>query len=839
MLGYMFNRPLPPGLEGLADLAFDLRWTWSHATDRLWEMLDPEVWERTGNPYFILQKVSQARLEEVARDASFTEELQQWLAQRQQYLQDPGWFGRERRASGLKGVAYFSMEFGLGEALPIYSGGLGILAGDYLKAASDLAVPVVGIGLLYQQGYFRQILDPDGRQVEMFPYNDPLSLPVTPVQNRDGGWLRIRLELPGRPLDLRVWQVRVGKVTLYLLDSNDPLNSPPDRGATALLYPSDERPRLTQEIILGIGGWRVVEELGLDVEICHLNEGHAAFAVLARALSFMRQTGQAFPVALRATRTGNVFTTHTPVEAAFDRFSPELIRPYATAFADLIRVPLDDLLALGRKDAGNRDEPFNMAFLAMRGSGIVNGVSRLHGAVSRSIFQPLYPDWPQDEVPIGHVTNGVHVPTWDSQEADELWTRACGKSRWLGDLEELCSSIECLSEEDLWSFRASQRQSLIQYARRRLVRQMQERGAAPQHVQQAEHVLDPNTLTVGFARRFAAYKRPTLLLHDPDRLARMLGHPERPVQLIVAGKAHPHDEEGKRLMHALTRFAARADAWDRVVFLEDYDMTLAQFLVAGVDVWLNTPRRPWEACGTSGMKVLVNGGLNLSELDGWWAEAYAANVGWALGDGHEHPEPEYDAEEATRLYEMLEQQVIAEFYDRDHAGFPRAWLKRIRASMSRLTPQFSSNRMIREYIEHLYLPAAASLRRRVDNGGKLAVELEEWHARVREGWRGIRFGTLQITSVDNHWHFEVQVYFGEVEPDQVQVQLYADPLKDSEQPTRIVMHQREAIAGAVNGYIFRAECPSTRPASHFTPRIVPFHPEASVPLEEPLILWKQ
>jgi starch phosphorylase len=292
-------------------------------------------------------------------------------------------------------------------------------------------------------------------------------------------------------------------------------------------------------------------------------------------------------------------------------------------------------------------------------------------------------------------------------------------------------------------------------------------------------------------------------------------------------------------MHALTRFAARADAWDRVVFLEDYDMTLAQFLVAGVDVWLNTPRRPWEACGTSGMKVLVNGGLNLSELDGWWAEAYAANVGWALGDGHEHPEPEYDAEEATRLYEMLEQQVIAEFYDRDHAGFPRAWLKRIRASMSRLTPQFSSNRMIREYIEHLYLPAAASLRRRVDNGGKLAVELEEWHARVREGWRGIRFGTLQITSVDNHWHFEVQVYFGEVEPDQVQVQLYADPLKDSEQPTRIVMHQREAIAGAVNGYIFRAECPSTRPASHFTPRIVPFHPEAHVPLEAPLILWKQ
>ncbi len=375
MLAYFFNRPLPPGLEGLDDLALDLRWTWSLATDRLWEWLDPEAWERTGNPYFILQSVSQARLEEAAADHDFQEELQRWRAQRQQYLQDPGWWGREGRARGLKGVAYFSMEFGLGEALPIYSGGLGILAGDYLKAASDLGVPVVGIGLLYQQGYFRQILHPDGRQVETFPYNDPTSLPVTPVPNREGGWLRIRLALPGRSISVRVWQARVGRVMLYLLDSNDPLNSPPDRGVTALLYPAEERPRLTQEIILGIGGWRVMEELGLTVEICHLNEGHAAFAVLARARSFMRETEQPFSVALRATRAGNVFTTHTPVEAAFDRFPADLIRPYATLLSDELRVPLDDLLALGRRDPGNREEPFNMALLALRGSGVVNGVS--------------------------------------------------------------------------------------------------------------------------------------------------------------------------------------------------------------------------------------------------------------------------------------------------------------------------------------------------------------------------------------------------------------------------------------------------------------------------------
>lgn len=839
MLAYCFNRPLPPGLEGLTDLALDLRWTWSHSTDPLWEALDPEAWERTGNPYYILQSVSQARLEAVARDAAFQEELRQWRVHQEQYLRDPGWFGREHGQCALKGVAYFSMEFGLGEALPIYSGGLGILAGDVLKTASDLGVPVVGIGLLYQQGYFRQMLDPDGRQGEAFPYNDPVTLPVTPASNREGGWLRIHVELPGRTIVLRVWQARVGKVTLYLLDSNDPLNHPPDRGVTAHLYPAEQRSRLTQEIILGIGGWRVLDALGIHPDICHLNEGHAAFAVLARAFSYMRQTGHPFSVALRATRAGNVFTTHTPVEAGFDRYAPELMRPYAAALADLTRAPLGELLALGRKDAGNRDEPFNMAFLAMRGSGTVNGVSLLHGAVSREIFQPLFPNWPPWEVPISHVTNGIHVPSWDSPMADALWRGACGESPWLGNLEDVCASVEQVSDADLWSFRAAQRQALIRYARRRLVRQMQERGAAPDHIQQAEHVLNPNTLTLGFARRFVEYKRPTLLLQDPDRLAGMLCHQGRPVQLIVAGKAHPHDEEGKRLVHAITRFAARSDVWDRVVFLEDYDIALAQYLVAGIDVWLNTPRRPWEACGTSGMKVLANGGLNLSELDGWWAEAYAPDIGWALGDGLEHHEPGYDAVEATRLYEILERHVISEFYDRDHAGIPSAWLNRIRASMSRLTPQFSGNRMVQEYVETLYLPAMEALSRRLEQGAKVAVELEAWHGRLQEGWSGVRFGEVRVTRTGSAWHFEVHVYCGDLEPDQVRVELYADPLSARDLPTRLVMRRADAIPGAVHGYLYLADCLSTRPAHHFTPRVVPFHPEACVPLEESLILWKQ
>lgn len=839
MVANWFNRTLPSGLEALWELALDLRWTWSHATDQLWAQLNPEVWEHTQNPYFILQSVSQSRLAHLADDDHFKQELQKLLTQRQHYLHDPGWFGREWGPRGPKGVVYFSMEFGLGEALPIYSGGLGILAGDFLKAASDLGVPVTGIGLLYQQGYFRQTLDPDGQQGEAFPYNDPASLPIMPAQNRDGGWLRLRVELPGRPMMLRVWQAHVGKVRLYLLDSNDPLNHPPDRGATAQLYPSEPRSRLLQEIILGIGGWRVVEALGLPVDICHLNEGHAAFAVLARALGCMRQTRQPFSVALRATRAGNVFTTHTPVEAAFDRFSPELIRPYVSNLAALARVPAEDLLALGRHRTGDADEPFNMTLLAMRGSGLVNGVSRLHGAVSRDLFQPLFPRWPREDVPVTHITNGVHVSTWDSQEADTLWTRACGKSRWLGTLEDMCSSIARVRNEELWLFRFAQRHRLIHYARRRLARQMQERGAALDQIRVAEQVLDPNALTLGFARRFAEYKRPNLLLHDPDRLAQLLCRRDRPTQLIVAGKAHPHDEDGKRLVHAMTRFAARPDVWNRIVFLEDYDVSLAQYLVAGIDVWLNTPRRPWEACGTSGMKVLVNGGLNCSERDGWWAEAYAPELGWTIGDGREHPEPAYDAVEAADLYEILERRIVPEFYDRDQSGIPHTWLSRIRASMSRLTPQFSSNRMVREYVETLYRPALAALNRRIDCGGKLAVELEAWHTRLKDTWSGIRFGALQVTRVEAHWHFDVEVYFGACEPDDTQVELYANPLGDGERPVRIVMQRHEAISGALKGYGYQADCPSPRPAHHFTPRIVPFHPAALVPLEEQHILWQR
>ena len=833
---YFSNRSLPKGLEGLNELALDMRWTWSHYSDRLWERLDQDAWERTANPYFILQSVSQVRLEEAAQDENLKQELKGWLDQRRNYLDDPGWFGGTYSETDVKGIAYFSMEFGLSEALPIYSGGLGILAGDHLKAASDLGIPLVGVGLLYQQGYFRQILNADAWQLEAFPYNDPISLPITPVPDPDGGWLRIKLTLPGRTLLVRVWQARVGKVRLYLLDSNDPLNSPRDRGVTANLYPAGQEQRLMQEIVLGVGGWRVLEALDLDIDVCHLNEGHAAFVILARAQSFMAKTGHSFPVALWATRAGNVFTTHTPVEAAFDRFDPNLIRPYAQFLSKMINVPLEELFALGRREPTNSQEPFGMAYLAMRGSGCINGVSRLHGSISREIFQPLFPQWPTVEVPVGHITNGVHVPSWDSSEADALWTRVCGKARWLGTLEELSPRIADISTQELWAFRVTQREALIQYVRRRLVRQRQEHGEPADRIQHAKHALDPNALTLGFARRLTAYKRPTLFLQDRSRVVKLLSDPMRPVQLIIAGKAHPKDDEGKRLVQTLAQFASDSQLSDRVIFLEDYEMALAQELIAGVDVWLNTPRRPMEASGTSGMKVLVNGGLNLSVLDGWWDEAYSPEVGWAIKEEHIQHTPHRDALEAEQLYQILEQQIIPEFYDRDQQGIPQMWTKRVRASMSRLTAHFSSNRMVREYVKQSYLPAAKRYRERIEDNAKLSRDLQRWQEKIQETWGGLRFGETHVTQLDTHYTFDVQVYLGEVDPSWVSVELFAEGI-EGEHSFRVNMEQKGAVSGLVNVYRYWCEAPASRPVDHYTPRIVPVHLNASIPLEISCIFW--
>jgi len=833
---------LPTDVEGfnsLVELALDMRWAWDHSTDQVWRQLDPVLWDLTHHPYDVLQTVSREKILLALADPAFLKKIDDLLQSKKQATEAPAWFQQSHPQSPLNCVAYFSMEFMLSEALPIYSGGLGNVAGDQLKAASDMGVPVIGVGLLYQQGYFRQIIDKDGAQQALYPYNDPGQMPITPLRKPNGEWLRLEIVLPGYSVWLRTWQVQVGRVKLYLLDSNDVANYPAHRGITSELYGGGPELRLKQELLLGLGGWRLLRALGLQPEVCHLNEGHAAFAVLERARDFMEETGQPFEVALAVTRAGNLFTTHTAVDSGFDRFAPALIEQYLSWYVSKLGISLHDLLALGRQNSNDASEPFNMAYLAIRGSGAVNGVSRLHCRVSRHLFEPLFPNVPHEEIPVGYVTNGVHMPTWDSAEADELWTEACGKDRWLGTAEIMAQNMRSVSDTRLWQFRIAARQSFVDYVRERLFRQLAVSGASTEVVAETGHIFDPNVLTLGFARRFAAYKRPNLLLHDPERLLRLLTNAQRPVQLIIAGKAHPSDLVGQALIRQWTQFIQRPEARRHVIFLSDYNMLLSEYLVQGVDVWINTPRRPWEACGTSGMKVLVNGGINLSELDGWWAEAYTPEVGWALGDGQEHgDDPVWDIIEAEALYDLLEREVIPEFYTRDEQGIPSAWVNRMRESMAQLTPRFSTNRSVCEYTEQHYLPAASAYLARAADKGKIGVDMVNWRHELEQKWTALRFGEVKVETDAEQHVFEVQMYLDNLDPEAVRVELYANGV-DGSAPERVEMKRVRQLVGATNGYAYRAEVPAARPTTDYTARLIPHYDGVAVPLEDAHILWQR
>jgi glycogen phosphorylase len=835
------DRPLDPAIsDALTDLALDLRWSFNHSADQLWEQLDPELWELTHNPWVMLQTVSRQKLQTLTSDPRFQKLLTDLHHEKSAVEASEAWFQKTHPRSGISTIAYFSMEFMLSEALPIYSGGLGNVAGDQLKAASNLGVPVTGIGLLYQQGYFRQEIDAQGHQQALYPFNDPGQLPIRPVRQPNGEWLRLAIALPGFTLWIRVWQVQVGRARLYLLDSNDPANPPAYRGITTELYGGGPDLRLKQELVLGMGGWRLLRALGLQPEVCHLNEGHAAFAVLERARSYMEDNGKPFDAALAVTRAGNLFTTHTPVEAGFDRFTPSLIERYLGKYAEeKLSISLDDFLALGRRDRQDSSEPFNMAYLAIHGSGAINGVSKLHGRVSRRLFQPLFPRWPETEVPVTYVTNGVHTPTWDSAEADHLWELSCGKECWHGTLANTEKDIRAVSDSSLWQLRAGCRKALVEYVRKLYGRQLAARGSSPEDLAQAALILDDNILTLGFARRFATYKRPNLLLRDPARLLNILMNRERPVQLVIAGKAHPQDAEGQEMIRQWFEFARRPEVRSRVVFLSDYDVLMAEHLVQGVDVWVNTPRRPWEASGTSGMKVLVNGGLNLSELDGWWAEAYTPEVGWAIGDGREHgDDPAWDAADAESLYAVLEKEVVPEFYARDEHGIPRAWVARMRESMARLTPAFSSNRAVRQYTEEHYLSAAAAFRRRAGNRGSEGADLVAWQGELSQHWSALRFGAATLEQQNEQYLFHVQVFLDDIDPDAVRVELYANPQKDGD-PVTHAMNRGERLVGATSAFTYSASVPKGRPPADYTPRLVPQRAGAFVPLEAPFILWHE
>lgn len=833
------DRPLPKTLQVLHELALDLRWSWNHYGDALWSRINPDVWNQTQNPVSVIQLTGSEQLNHLAQQEDFLAQLADITAERKEHLTRQSWYQQHYSQSGLRGIAYFSMEFGLCEALPLYAGGLGVLAGDYLKTASDLGVPLLGVGLLYQQGYFHQSLSPDGHQQENYLYNDPAGLPIAPLLQADGSWVHVSLELFSRQINFRIWRVQVGRVTLYLLDSNDPSNQPGDRCITSKLYGGGTELRLLQEIALGIGGWRLIEQLGLPVDICHLNEGHAAFATLERIRCYQQKHGLDFWQALWATRIGNLFTTHTPVAAGFDTYPEVLLNQYATRYAQKLGISVAELMQLGRANPNDAGEPFNMAYLAMRTCGYSNGVSQLHGQVSQQIFQPLFPRWPQREVPVGFVTNGVHMPTWDSPAADEFWTNAYGRQRWRGDLELFNQSDRnTLTDEALAALANKGRERLVDYVHRRLGCQSDTSSDT-----ESKSRLDPAIFTMGFARRFAEYKRPDLLLTDEERLVRLLNNPERPVQLIIAGKAHPADQQGKRALERWQTFLRRPEVHERVVFIEDYDLALAQQLVQGVDLWINTPRRPWEACGTSGMKVLVNGGLNLSSLDGWWAEAYQPDFGWALMGQvqatNQLPDSntisEQDTRDALQLYHLLENEVIPRFYQSDQAGMARDWLAIMRNSMATLTPRFSSNRMLRDYLQQYYLPAANGISNRQANNNEIARQLHQWQQQLQAQWPQLHFNNVDIKRREQGVQVQVDIDLAQLDPATVRVQLIADPGAAS--PALVFDLCWQSAAGQSHQYT--ADINTDRQADDFTLRLIPANTNALVPQEISFIKWQR
>jgi starch phosphorylase len=700
--------PLPDSLRPLGDLVYNLRWTWNQKARQLFQSLDPELWEATGhNPVLMLRRIERWRLEGAAHDGEFLARLREAIHDLHAYLFSRAWFQREHPEAGPVRVAYFAAEFGLTECVPLYSGGLGILSGDHLKSASDLGVPLTAVGLLYRHGYFTQRISPEGGQVERYPVTEFENLPLHREVGADGRWLSVSLDFPGREVVAEVWRADVGRVRLLLLDTRVEQNRPEDQVVTGALYAGDRETRLQQELVLGIGGFRVLTALGMSPDVCHMNEGHAAFLVLERIRRLVKEEGLTFAEAQRAARTGNVFTTHTPVPAGFDVFEPDLLRRYLGSYAAELGISWEELLAQGGSDGRS---PFSMVVLALNNAERCNAVSALHAEVSRPLFRSFQP--PQEEAArkLVSVANGIHTKSWIAPEVKDLLERHLGAD-WLEDPRSAAAweGVARIPDAELWAVHGGRRARLVQWTRRRLPLQLERRGADPGELAWARGVLDPGALTIGWARRFATYKRATLLFRDPDRLRRLLLDPARPVQILLAGKAHPHDEGGKRLIQEISAFASDPELRSRIVLLANYDIAVARMLVRGVDLWLNTPRRPLEASGTSGMKVVPNGGLNLSILDGWWAEAYSPEVGWVLGGGEAAADPEtQDDVESRALYELLEREVIPLFYERGPEGFPEGWVRRIKASMRRLCPFYNTDRMVAEYVERFYLPAARS-----------------------------------------------------------------------------------------------------------------------------------
>jgi starch phosphorylase len=841
---------LPPALERLRDIAYNLWWSWSPVASELFMRIDPDLWEGVhGNPIELLARVDQRRFDELATDDAFTSHLDAAWTTFQRYMQREGWFSKTFPEAAGARIAYFSMEYGLHECLPIYSGGLGVLAGDHLKTASDLGLPLVGVGLAYAEGYFRQVLDGDGWQNERYPINDWHRMPVLPVQGPPGARMIIRVEYPHGTVLAQLWKVQVGRVPLLLLDANLQENAPADRAITGPLYGGDQEFRVRQEIMLGIGGIHALEAVGLSPTACHMNEGHSAFLAVERIGRVMREKHVSFSVAAEANSAGNIFTTHTPVPAGNDAFDPQLVRRYLEPYRPALAISDGDLLALGRVDSAAQTALFSMPVLAMRTSDHYNGVSELHGEVSRKMWQGLWPGLPEHEIPIRFITNGVHTPSWVAGEMGALFTRYIGP-HWPEHLDdpELWERTYEIPDAELWQVHEHRRHRLVQHARRWLRAVAERRGAGLEELELADEVLDPHALTIGFARRFATYKRATLLFTDLERVKKLLGDHERPVQLVFAGKAHPQDKGGKELIRSINHAAREAGLRGRVVFVEDYDMRIARALVSGVDVWLNTPRRPLEASGTSGMKAAANGALCLSVLDGWYAEAWRDHgweIGWAIGRGEEYPDAAGDAREAELLYDIIEHEIVPLFYAREGMGeLPRGWIRRMKNAIAKLVPQFNTARMVREYSSKFYVPAIRLTHNLTDADLAAAKALTAWKDRVRAAWQGVAVEGIRLESRDEVAVGEpvkvaAEVRLGALAPDDVAVELYHGPTAGGHEIARGRIVRMRAEGRARDGvWQYRGEIQTDASGAHaFAARIVPYNEAMSHPYETSLIRW--
>jgi starch phosphorylase len=846
---YTVAPALPQELESLRELAYNLYWVWSHDLMELFIRLDPDLWERTNhNPVLMLGTIKQERLNSAARDDAYLAQVERAIHQFHEYL-DKGksWFSKTYKEIGNGGkIAYFSMEFGLTEAAPNYSGGLGILSGDHLKSASDLGIPLIGVGLLYQEGFFRQYLNADGWQQERYPQNDFYTMPIQLERDAHGKPVTIDVDLPGRPLRAQVWRVRVGRISLFLLDTNIPANSQEDQDITDQLYGGDRELRIKQEVLLGIGGYRALQKLGLQPSVYHLNEGHSAFLALERCKDLMQSHKMSFVEAREATTAGTVFTTHTPVPAGNEYFSPDLIDKYLSRYYHDLGISRKEFMGLGRQNPDNEAESFCMTVLALKMSGFSNGVSKLHGVVSRKMWQNIWPGIPVNNVPIASITNGVHAPSWLSREMAGLYDRYLGP-RWREDAGDgaLWGRVHHIPDEELWRTHERRRERLVAFARQRLHMQLEGRGAPPTEVSQASEILNSDALTIGFGRRFATYKRATLLLHDPDRLISILNNKDRPVQIIFAGKAHPMDTPGKELIRQIIHFERKLEVRHRMVFLEDYDMVVARYLVQGIDIWLNTPRRPLEASGTSGMKATLNGAINVSILDGWWDEAYNVNSGWSIGKGEEYGDEKYQDEvESHSLYDLLEKEIVPLFYTRGVDDLPRGWISKMKMAMRSIGPEFNTNRMVREYTESMYLPSLDRFSNLSADAFKRSKQLSAWKMHVRENWKSMRILEVfaenqEKLKVGDGLNVHANIDLGQLMPDDVSVELYYGNLNvhgEIETPRLILMKSSGETKGSVHKYSGTIALDTSGRLGH-TVRILPRNADLDNPYKPGLILW--